>query len=156
MTHLVAPFRQKQDVPGAFDPSVQDAPLHPPEVARIDGATHYEVGVAYEQMGLPDDAIYEFELAADDPAFRLSSWRSVGRLHHLQLRWEQAQQAYEQALASPGDAEGKLHELREALSLVRSRTPLPGAVQEKDPAASSPEALVDEDDVEQAFDDLFG
>ena len=155
MTDMVTPNRHQYASPVAFAASMREEPIHPPEITRIDGATHYEVGVAYEEMGLPEDAIYEFELAAEDPAFRLSSWRSVGRLHHAQRRWDQAQHAYEHALASTAEAGGQAHEVRQALELVQSRTPLPSAVAQK-PATPANEALLDEHDVEQAFDDLFG
>lgn len=37
------------------------------QVSESDAATHYDLGVAYKEMGLYTDAIAEFELAARDP-----------------------------------------------------------------------------------------
>src|SRR5688572_31615124 len=37
------------------------------QVAEADSATHYDLGVAYKEMGLLGEAIAEFEAAALDP-----------------------------------------------------------------------------------------
>jgi len=37
------------------------------QVSETDSATHYDLGLAYREMGLFDDAIDEFEVAARDP-----------------------------------------------------------------------------------------
>ena len=37
------------------------------QVSETDSATHYDLGLAYREMGLLDDAIDEFEVAARDP-----------------------------------------------------------------------------------------
>jgi len=38
------------------------------QVEETDSATHYDLGVAYKEMGLVSDALKEFSLAARDPA----------------------------------------------------------------------------------------
>src|SRR5262249_36816940 len=37
------------------------------QISESDAATHYDLGVAYKEMGLYTDAINEFELASRDP-----------------------------------------------------------------------------------------
>jgi tetratricopeptide (TPR) repeat protein len=47
------------------------APRPPPsanDVEQTEAGVHYDLGVAYQQMGLHSDAIAEFKLAARDPA----------------------------------------------------------------------------------------
>lgn len=146
-------------------PVARDA-LHPPEVSRIDGATHYEVGVAYEELQLPDEAVYEFELAADDPEWAFSSWRSVGRVHHSRERWDEARVAYVRALEVVGRDAAEARDVSAALDLVAHRTPLPpkaacdDGIEVLDP--DDLELIEDvepvdvvKDEVDAAFDDLF-
>jgi len=146
----------------ASQSSGRDRPLHPPEVSRLDGAMHYDVGIAYEALELPDDAIYEFELAADDPTWAFPSWRSVGRLHHARLRWDEALRAYERALDFIDATEPSALRVQEELALAQEHTPLPGTVESRpampendDPTPENDDPMSNERDVDQAFDDLF-
>ncbi len=54
------------------------------QVADSDSATHYDLGVAYKEMGLLKDSISEFEVAARDPA-RECVCRSMIGVVHLEL-----------------------------------------------------------------------
>ncbi|MDI3283698.1 tetratricopeptide repeat protein [Polyangium sp. 15x6] len=54
------------------------------QISDADAATHYDLGVAYREMGMYTDAIGEFEVAARDPA-RECVCRSVIGMIHLQL-----------------------------------------------------------------------
>ena len=51
------------------------------QIAEGDAATHYDLGVAYEEMGLTADAIHEFELASRDPTRECVCQSMIGMLH---------------------------------------------------------------------------
>lgn len=51
------------------------------QVADSDAATHYDLGVAYQEMGLLQDAINEFHLAARDPERQCVCESMVGMIH---------------------------------------------------------------------------
>ena len=51
------------------------------QVAESDAATHYDLGVAYKEMGLVTDAIAEFELASRDPMRECVAQSMIGMLH---------------------------------------------------------------------------
>ncbi len=54
------------------------------QISESDAATHYDLGVAYREMGMYADAVSEFEVAARD-ASRECVCRSVIGMVHLQL-----------------------------------------------------------------------
>jgi len=54
------------------------------QISDADAATHYDLGVAYREMGMYTDAIGEFEVAARDPS-RECVCRSVIGMIHLQI-----------------------------------------------------------------------
>lgn len=47
------------------------------KISESDSATHYDLGVAYKEMGLLQDAISEFELAARDPKRECVCWSMI-------------------------------------------------------------------------------
>lgn len=51
------------------------------QIAESDAATHYDLGVAYKEMGLIADAIHEFELASRDPTRECVCQSMIGMLH---------------------------------------------------------------------------
>jgi len=51
------------------------------QVPDGDAATHYELGLAYKDMGLVADAIREFEIAARDPARTCVAESLIGMMH---------------------------------------------------------------------------
>jgi len=51
------------------------------QVSESDAATHYDLGVAYREMGLLPDAIKEFELAARDPSRECVCQSMIGMIH---------------------------------------------------------------------------
>lgn len=51
------------------------------QIAESDAATHYDLGVAYKEMGLTADAIHEFELASRDPTRECVCQSMIGMLH---------------------------------------------------------------------------
>ncbi|MFO0758077.1 MAG: tetratricopeptide repeat protein [Byssovorax sp.] len=54
------------------------------QISESDAATHYDLGVAYKEMGLYSDAISEFELASRDPGRECVCQSMVGMIY-LQL-----------------------------------------------------------------------
>jgi tetratricopeptide (TPR) repeat protein len=50
------------------------------QISESDAATHYDLGVAYKEMGLVEDAIHEFSLAARDPGRECVCWSMIGML----------------------------------------------------------------------------
>ncbi len=51
------------------------------QIAENDAATHYDLGVAYKEMGLVTDAIAEFELASRDPSRETVCQSMIGMMH---------------------------------------------------------------------------
>jgi tetratricopeptide (TPR) repeat protein len=51
------------------------------QISPSDAATHYDLGVAYKEMGLYADAIKEFELASRDPNRECVCQSMVGTIH---------------------------------------------------------------------------
>lgn len=54
------------------------------QVSEADAATHYDLGVAYKEMGLYNEAIAEFELAARDPGRECVCLSMIG-VTHIQM-----------------------------------------------------------------------
>lgn len=68
------------------------------QVSEGDSATHYDLGVAYKEMGLLPDACQEFELAARDPTRQCMCYAMIGMIHSEKNELLEAVNAYEQAL----------------------------------------------------------
>jgi tetratricopeptide (TPR) repeat protein len=51
------------------------------QVSEGDSSTHYDLGVAYKEMGLLKDAISELELAARDPVKECMCYNMIGTIH---------------------------------------------------------------------------
>jgi len=51
------------------------------QISESDAATHYDLGVAYKEMGLSADAINEFELASRDPNRECVCQSMIGMIH---------------------------------------------------------------------------
>jgi tetratricopeptide (TPR) repeat protein len=79
------------------------APRPPPEdpPPRSDAAIHYDLGLAYREMGLHADAIGEFELAACDPDHTRTCYSMIGRIHRELGRDHLAIDAFAHALTAP-------------------------------------------------------
>ncbi|MFO0550842.1 MAG: tetratricopeptide repeat protein [Polyangiaceae bacterium] len=68
------------------------------QVAESDAATHYDLGVAYKEMGLIADAIHEFELASRDSSRECVCLSMIGMLHMQNGDLESALNAFIQGL----------------------------------------------------------
>jgi tetratricopeptide (TPR) repeat protein len=70
------------------------------KVSDHDSSTHYDLGVAYKEMKLFDDAIEELKMAAHDSAIECNSYSMIGLIYAEQARWEDASKALTRALGS--------------------------------------------------------
>jgi tetratricopeptide (TPR) repeat protein len=71
------------------------------QVAESDSATHYDLGMAYKEMGLVADALSEFELASRDPSRACVAQSMIGMMHVERGNLDAAIDAFLRALASP-------------------------------------------------------
>jgi tetratricopeptide (TPR) repeat protein len=153
------------------------------QVAEADSATHYDLGVAYKEMGLIAEAIAEFEAAARDPHRECMCYAMMGLIYLEQNDLERASESYIKALGAQSKTIEQEMSLYYDLGIVYE---MKGAKKEalyyfqkiarRDPgyrdvafrldslAPGSPEpakqekparAVNDDDDFERAFDDLF-
>jgi tetratricopeptide (TPR) repeat protein len=70
------------------------------DVTEGDSATHYDLGLAYKEMGLVTDAIHELELAARDPNRECMCYAMIGMVYVEQRQLERAAESYLRALSS--------------------------------------------------------
>ena len=70
-------------------------------VPEDDAATHYELGIAYREMGLHDDAVNEFQIAGRAASRAVDSRFMVGNVRKEQGRLDEAVAALEEALQLP-------------------------------------------------------
>jgi tetratricopeptide (TPR) repeat protein len=75
----------------------------PADVDRADAATHYDLGMAYREMGLVDDAIAQFEAAAKDPAWRARALVMAGTLRVHRGEVDRAVKDLREAVAAAGN-----------------------------------------------------
>jgi tetratricopeptide (TPR) repeat protein len=71
------------------------------ELALEDTESHYNLGIAYKEMGLLDDAVSEFDKAGNDPARRVDCLTLKGICLAEQGAFAQAEEAFKSALAFP-------------------------------------------------------
>ena len=69
-------------------------------VADNDSATHYDLGVAYKEMGLLPDAVGEFETAARDASRECMCFAMIGMIYLEQNQLDRAAEAYVRALSA--------------------------------------------------------
>ncbi len=150
------------------------------QVAESDAATHYDLGVAYKEMGLFSDARNEFELASRDPARACMCFAMIGMIHLEQNDLEQATEAYVKALeAEQKTVEqemslyydlGTVYEMREDpksalyyFEKIARRDPgyrdVKDRIAQLKPQTAAPapkaKAVGDDDDFDAVFDELF-
>jgi tetratricopeptide (TPR) repeat protein len=153
------------------------------QVQEADSATHYDLGVAYKEMGLLAEAIAEFEAAARDPHRECMCYAMIGLIYLEQGDLERSSESYVKALAAQSKTVeqemslyydlGTVYEMKDAkkdalyyFQKIARRDPgyrdtadriaalMPGAPEL--PKAEKPaRAVNDDDDFDRAFDDLF-
>ena len=76
------------------------------EVDDEDYRTHYDLGIAYKEMGLIDEAIGQFEQAVRSPEFGREAYTMLALCHSERDEMEAAARCYRQAIdSSPTDGE---------------------------------------------------
>ena len=153
------------------------------QVSENDSATHYDLGVAYKEMGLIADAIHEFELAARDPQRECNCFAMIGMVHLEQNQLDRAAECYVRALAAPDktveqemnlyydlgtvyEMKGKAQDALYYFQKIARRDPGYRDIAERisglspephaPPASSSnARAVNDPDEFDSVFDDLF-
>jgi tetratricopeptide (TPR) repeat protein len=154
------------------------------QVEDTDSATHYDLGVAYKEMGLVADAIKELEIAARDPARECMCYSMIGLVHLEQNDLEAAEKAYIHGLEAPRktvDQEmnlyydiGVVNEMKNAypeaayyFKKIARKDPgyrdvrerllaIEQVLHEETSSSSSRRPVGEEDEFERVFDDLFG
>ena len=153
------------------------------QVQEADSATHYDLGVAYKEMGLLAEAIAEFEAAARDPHRECMCFAMMGLIYLEQNDLERSSESYIKALAAQSKTVeqemslyydlGTVYEMKNAkkealyyFQKIARRDPgyrdtadriaalSPGGGEPPKPAQQA-RAVGDDDDFERAFDDLF-
>ncbi|RMG20906.1 MAG: tetratricopeptide repeat protein, partial [Deltaproteobacteria bacterium] len=71
-------------------------------VSAEDADTHYDLGIAYREMGLLNDALGEFQLAAAQPSKRLDALSMKGECHRELGQFDEAVASFQEALAIDG------------------------------------------------------
>jgi tetratricopeptide (TPR) repeat protein len=90
-----------------------------------DAQSHYDLAMSYREMGLLEQAVESFRIAAVDPAYGLRAMEMVGRCMLDQGRFEEAVEEFERALAQGGlDATARLS-LRYELGLTHEASGRP-------------------------------
>jgi tetratricopeptide (TPR) repeat protein len=149
------------------------------QVSENDAATHYDLGVAYKEMGLLRDAITSFELAARDPARECMCFAMIGMIRLERNELDQAAAAYIRGLEAPQktvDQEmalyydlGNVYEMKSSVKdalyyfqKVARRDPGYRGVSDRIAALQPGRApapgsrnVDDEQEFDQIFDDLF-
>jgi len=102
-----------EDVFEAFKRQVED------EVGSEDYRTHYDLGIAYKEMGLLDDALKEFEIATASPDLFREACSMLALCQRERGELGEAVRWYEKAIESPGgtpeELQGLRYDLAEAL-----------------------------------------
>jgi tetratricopeptide (TPR) repeat protein len=152
------------------------------QVSENDSATHYDLGVAYKEMGLIADAIHEFELAARDAQRECNCFAMIGMVYLEQNQLDRAAESYVRALSAPNktveqemnlyydlgtvyEMKGKAQDALYYFQKIARRDPgyrdiaerIGGLQPEKEapPVSSSARAVGDQDEFDSVFDDLF-
>ncbi len=148
------------------------------QVADNDSATHYDLGVAYKEMGLLPDAVGEFETAARDQARECMCFAMIGMIYLEQNQLDRAAEAYVRALSAAQktveqemslyydlgnvyEMKGKNQDALYYFQKIARRDPGYRDVTERiallspAPVAVASARAVNDDEFDRVFDDLF-
>lgn len=119
--------------------------------AGFDGSMHIDVGDAFLQLGLPDEALRSYRLAAEDPSLACAASLCIARVSSAQGDWNEATRWLCSALMHPLKTPQQEAELLQELS----RTPTPPPTGSVSASPTPPQGSLD-DDLDAAFDLTFG
>ncbi len=71
------------------------------QLSDEDSDTHFNLGIAYKEMGLLKEAINEFQIASHDPAFFVEACSMIGVCANELSRHDEAAEWYQKALVAP-------------------------------------------------------
>lgn len=71
------------------------------QLSEEDSDTHFNLGIAYKEMGLLPEAIREFQVASRNPELFVECCSMIGVCYMEQGMWSQAAEWYEKALGAP-------------------------------------------------------
>jgi tetratricopeptide (TPR) repeat protein len=77
-------------------------------VAEEDHESHYDLGVAYKEMGLLDEAISEFQKALRGPGHRVRTYEALGQCFIEKQQFQVAATILSRALDEPGVTDDQL------------------------------------------------
>ncbi|HEU4583623.1 MAG TPA: tetratricopeptide repeat protein [Polyangiaceae bacterium] len=150
------------------------------QVSDNDSATHYDLGVAYKEMGLLTDAAREFEIASRDPKRECTCLAMMGMMYRERGELDRAAEAYVRGLnakhktvaqemslyydlgtvyETKGDADEAIYYYQRIARRDPTYRDVPQRLQALLPHSrrfSQPaRAINDEQDFERSFDDLY-
>jgi tetratricopeptide (TPR) repeat protein len=153
------------------------------QVVEADSATHYDLGVAYKEMGLIAEAIGEFEQAGRDPHRECMCFAMIGMIYLEQSQLDRASECYKRALGAEiktveqemslyydlgtvCEMKGEKKDSLYYFQKIARRDPgyrdvsdridlLSGISPEPMKAPPQARAVGDDDEFDRAFDDLF-
>ncbi len=71
------------------------------QLSEEDADTHFNLGIAYREMGLLPEAIREFQVASRDTDYFVESCSNIGVCYQEQGMWSEATEWYQKALIAP-------------------------------------------------------
>ncbi|HSO24129.1 MAG TPA: tetratricopeptide repeat protein, partial [Chondromyces sp.] len=88
------------------------------QLSEEDSDTHFNLGIAYREMGLLPEAIREFQVASRDKSLFVESCSIIGVCYQEQGMWSEAASWYQKALVAPGISEDARLGLRYDLAIA--------------------------------------
>lgn len=148
------------------------------QVEESDSDTHFDLGIAYKEMGLHADARREFQVAMGDPRRRCLCWTMIGLIYMEEGQPRDAIEAFQSGLESPEKTQSEAVGLHYELGLASEAANLPDQARlhyeyvfQREPgfreveprlqrlggpSGDSSELLLESmDDVNRAFDELI-
>jgi len=92
------------------------------QLSEEDSDTHFNLGIAYKEMGLLNEAITEFKVASHDPEFFVEACSMIGVCATELEQYEEATAWYQKALVAPNLSTDARTALRYELALAFERT----------------------------------
>ncbi len=94
---------------------LQEMSEQPPQE---DPETHFELGVAYMEMGLEEDAIQEFRIASNDPSKTIKCFKAITMYYIDKKDYQQAIEEYKKLLSALPDENEHCLEIKYELATI--------------------------------------